>query len=92
MDTRFRGFLAENDLEAPYSNYFPRVSRYDGGGFLDKACRVHSVIIIETLALKWRVHKDFNPDLIHCFAIYGRLTPAILDAATAASVPVVLVQ
>ena len=82
---------AENDLEAPYSNYFPRVSRYDSGGFLDKACRVHSVIYNRNARTEMaRLIKDFNPDLIHCFAIYGRLTPAILDAATAASVPVVL--
>lgn len=37
-----------------------------------------------------RLIADFKPDIIHGFAIYVRLTPAILDAAREANVPVVL--
>jgi glycosyltransferase involved in cell wall biosynthesis len=37
-----------------------------------------------------RLIAEFKPDLIHAFAIYVRLTPAILDAAREAGVPVVL--
>ncbi|MEO0870528.1 MAG: glycosyltransferase, partial [Pseudomonadota bacterium] len=37
-----------------------------------------------------RVIADFKPDIVHAFAIYGRLTPSVLEAAKEAGVPAVL--
>ncbi|ANB35210.1 hypothetical protein M2324_002373 [Rhodovulum sulfidophilum] len=37
-----------------------------------------------------RMIETLRPDIVHAFAIYVRLTPAILDAAREAGVPVVL--
>lgn len=37
-----------------------------------------------------RMIKRFRPDIVHAFAVYVRLTPAILEAAREAGLPVVL--
>jgi len=82
---------AEDGLDAPYADYFPQVDHYGEGGLISKAARVPSVIYNrKARAAMARLIADFRPDIIHGFAIYGRLTPAILDAARAAKVPVVL--
>lgn len=82
---------AEDGLDAPEARYFPQVPHYASGGLLSKAVRVPSVIYNrDARARMAQLIADFRPDLIHGFAIYGRLTPAILDAARAAKVPVVL--
>lgn len=82
---------AEEGCDAPYAEDFPEVAYYAEGGALAKAARVPSVIYNRKARDGFaRVIADFKPDIIHCFAIYGRLTPSILDAAREAGVPVVL--
>lgn len=82
---------SEPGLEVPESSYFPASPDYKKGGLLMKAFRlpkmIYNHVARDSLA---RLIKDFKPDLIHAFAIYVRLTPAVLDAARAAGVPVVL--
>ncbi|MEF8752361.1 MAG: glycosyltransferase [Accumulibacter sp.] len=82
---------AEEGLDAPQGSFFPHVPHYASGSLLSKAARVPSVIYNrDARARMARLIAEFRPDLIHGFAIYGRLTPSILDAARAAGVPVVL--
>jgi len=82
---------AEDGLVSPQARYFPQVPHYASGGLLSRAARVPSVIYNrDARARMAQLIADFRPDLVHGFAIYGRLTPAILDAARAARVPVVL--
>ncbi|WP_323754011.1 glycosyltransferase [Marinobacter sp.] len=82
---------AEDGLEAPEAGYYPEVPHYSAGGLIAKVGRVPSVVYNkdarESMA---RLIEDFRPDIVHAFAIYGRLTPSILDAAREANVPVVL--
>jgi len=82
---------AEPGLDRPYSDQFPDVAHYAEGGLVRKAFRVPGVIYNRDAAERMaHVIADFKPDLVHGFAIYGRLTPSILDAAREAGVPVVL--
>lgn len=82
---------AEDGIDAPYSAHFPRVARYNEGGLLAKIGRVPAVIYNHDARRRMRhLLADFKPDVLHAFAIYGRLTPSILDAARLAGVPVVL--
>ncbi len=82
---------AEEGLETPWAKYFPEVEDFREGGTLSKAARVPSTIYNRKARDAFaRLIADFKPDIIHAFAIYVRLTPAILDAARAAKVPVVL--
>lgn len=82
---------AEDGLDAPHAAYYPPVAHYSSGGLLAKAVRVPSVIYNrDARAAMTRLIADFRPDIVHGFAIYGRLTPAILDSARTAGVPVVL--
>lgn len=89
--TLARFSCAEDGLDVAQGRYFPSVPHYASGGLLSKASRVPSVIYNrDARARMAQLIADFRPDLIHGFAIYGRLTPAILDAARSAKVPVVL--
>tara|TARA_R100000935_G_scaffold11588_1_gene23246 strand:+ start:9201 stop:10415 length:1215 start_codon:yes stop_codon:yes gene_type:complete len=82
---------AEDGLDTPQAAYFPQVEHYAKGSILAKAVRVPSVIYNRgARAAMVQLIADFQPDIVHAFAIYGRLTPAILDAARSANVPVVL--
>ncbi|MEM6907576.1 MAG: glycosyltransferase [Pseudomonadota bacterium] len=82
---------AEDDLNVPYAEHFPEVEHYADGGLLSKIRRVPSVIynrdardgFAKTIA-------EFEPDIVHGFAIYGRLTPAIFDAAKASNIPTIV--
>ncbi len=81
----------EPGLDVPSAKYFPHAAEYRQGNLLTRAVRMPRIIYNrearDSLA---RLIHDFKPDLIHAFAIYVRLTPAILDAARQAGVPVVL--
>lgn len=82
---------AEQGLEAPDSDLFPTAADYRSGSLLKRAVKLPKMIYNrEAKAAFARMIERFRPDIIHAFAIYVRLTPAILDAAREAGVPVVL--
>lgn len=81
----------EENLESSYSAKFPVVEHYSSGGLINKVARVPQVIYNRhARASMAEILEDFRPDIVHAFAIYGRLTPSILEAANAAKVPTVL--
>lgn len=82
---------AEPGLEVQGADLFPAVPRFDEGGMLAKLARLPSIIYNRDARARFaEMITRFRPDIIHAFAIYGRLTPSILDAARDAGVPVVL--
>lgn len=82
---------AEEGVTDPQAAYFPKVDHYASGGLLAKAARIPRVIYNrDARDAMARLIADFRPDLVHGFAVYGRLTPAVLQAARDAGVPVVL--
>lgn len=85
-------FSAKNDaVESPWREYFPAVASYSEGGLLSKAINFPSMVYNRAAKQAMaRLIEDFKPDIVHVFAIYVQLTPAILDAAREAGVPVVM--
>lgn len=82
---------AENGVKAPQAGYFPPAADYQSGALLSRAVRLPEIIYNRAARdAMARLIADFKPDLVHGFAIYVKLTPAILDAAREAGVPVVL--
>lgn len=82
---------AEDGLDVRFAHAFPSVPHFNNGGVFRKALRVPSVIYNRDARKRMaRVIDDFKPDVVHGFAVYGKLTPSILDAAREANVPVVL--
>jgi glycosyltransferase involved in cell wall biosynthesis len=82
---------AEEGLHARYSEHFPKVAHFSEGNLLAKSFRVPSIVYNRaSRAGMTKVLQDFRPDILHCFAIYGRMTPSILDAAREAGVPTVM--
>lgn len=85
-------FSAHDDaLDSAWKDYFPHVASYSKGGLLSKAINFPSMIYNRNAKRAMaRLIEDFKPEIIHAFAIYIQLTPAILDAAREAKVPVVM--
>ena len=81
----------EEGNENEWKDYFPPEVRYDQDNLVRRVGRIGSMIYNRTAKEEFaRLIRDFKPDLIHAFSIYVRLTPAILDAARKAKIPVVM--
>lgn len=82
---------AEDGLDVPNSDLFPIAADYSGSGLFARAAQLPKAIYNrDAKAAFARMIERFQPDVIHAFAVYVRLTPSILEAAREAGVPVVL--
>ena len=82
---------AEEGIDAPLANHFPTVRHYADGGLAAKIVRIPSIIYNREASQRMTdALEAFRPDIVHAFAIYGRLTPSILDAIKVWGIPVVL--
>lgn len=82
---------AQDGLDAPYADQFPKPAEYQSGSLLFRAMQLPKMIYNrEAKTAFTKVISEFKPDVIHAFAIYVKLTPSILDAANEAGVPVVI--
>lgn len=79
---RSRFSAAEDGLEAPHADLFPEAADYRHGSIAARAARLPAMIYNTRARDAFaRMIETFRPDIVHAFAIYVRLTPAILDAA-----------
>lgn len=82
---------SDKKIKSHWSKYFPPVARYKQGGLLAKVRNFGGMVYNRSAKHAMaRLIADFKPDIVHAFAIYVQLTPAILDAAREANVPVVM--
>ncbi|EEW24560.1 glycosyltransferase [Rhodobacter ferrooxidans] len=82
---------AEPGLDAAGVEFFPEAVDYRNGGIIKRVLNFPGMIYNRgAKAAMARRISEFCPDIVHAFAIYVRLTPAILEAAKEAGVPVVL--
>ncbi len=81
----------EEGLSTAWSRYYPVAGEHRDlgliGGIAGFPSMVYSKKAKHSMA---RVIDDFEPDIVHAFAIYVKLTPSVLDAATAAGIPIVM--
>lgn len=81
----------EDGLPEGIGEDFPPVENFREGNALQKALKLPRIIYNRAAKAAFaRRIKAFRPDVVHCFAIYGLLTPSILEAAREAGVPVAL--
>ncbi len=81
----------DDEVVTPWRDYFPPAASHKEGGILSKVVNFPRMVYNRPAKQEMaRLIKDFKPDIIHAFAIYVELTPAILDAAHDAGVPVVM--
>ncbi|PKM88971.1 hypothetical protein CVU83_00825 [Candidatus Falkowbacteria bacterium HGW-Falkowbacteria-2] len=79
------------NLPSPDSRYFSKQVDLHVSSLIKKV-KIASKIIYNTEAKQKfsSLLADFKPDLIHCHNIYHQLSPSILEAATAAKIPVAM--
>lgn len=83
--------LSEPDLDNKWSSFYPSATDYKNGKFVEKVIGFPKLIYNKEAKSAFAdLIVEFKPDLIHVFAIYVGLTPAILDAAREHKVPVVM--
>lgn len=81
----------DQSAETIWKKYFPPTVKYKEGNQISKIINFDKMIYNRSAKSEMaRLIQDFKPDLIHVFAIYIQLTPAILDAAREAGIPVVM--
>jgi glycosyltransferase involved in cell wall biosynthesis len=84
-------YLASDDAaaETPWKKYFPKSIDYTSNKARAIAQFPRLVYSLRSKAAAKKIVADFQPDLVHCFAIYTKLTPAILDVFESKKIPVV---
>lgn len=84
--------LDDRNLESPHSSFFVSSQDYRGdGGKLRKLKSAAAFVHSSEAARKMGELIDCTrPELVHCHNIYHQLTPSIIGAAKARSVPVLL--
>lgn len=81
----------EEGIKVPNSDLFPSPADYKNGGLLRRLRQVPKAIYNrDAKAAFASMIERFKPDVVHAFAVYVRLTPAILEAAREAGIPVAL--
>ena len=79
------------NVNSEWSGYFPEATNYKDGGLVQKVVGLPKMIYSNDAKDSFvKLIDDFKPDLIHVFAIYIGLTPAILDAGKEKNVPIVM--
>jgi glycosyltransferase involved in cell wall biosynthesis len=80
---------SEEGADTPWREYFPDTVDYRKrplGAIAGFRRLIYSTASKQSAR---RILSDFKPDIVHCFAIYTKLTPSILDAFREEGVPVV---
>jgi glycosyltransferase involved in cell wall biosynthesis len=76
---------------SPWSSYFVKAPDYAHGALIKRISQFGQMVYsFDAKAKAAKLIRDFKPDIVHAFAIYVKLTPAILDACREAGVPVVM--
>lgn len=76
----------QDNLETPWSDYFPAGANFDAPSITDVANYVYSKAAKKNIS---RLLQEFNPDIVHCHIYYGKLTASILPEIKAKGVPLV---
>jgi len=84
-------FLTCDDdaADTQWKEYFPRAVDYKGNKLRAISRFPQLVYSTKSKAAARKITADFKPDLVHCFAIYTKLTPSILDVFREKNIPVV---
>lgn len=81
----------QTDEDVVGADFFVKAPDYQSSPVLDKIRNLPKFIYNRTAKERMSaLIADFKPDVVHTFAIYVRLTPAVLEAAKEHGVPVAL--
>jgi glycosyltransferase involved in cell wall biosynthesis len=81
----------ERNSATEHSAWFPRVSDYSTAGGIGLMRSALDVVYSNSVGRAFAAFlDDFQPDVVHCHNIYGRLTTAVLDEAKQRRIPIVM--
>lgn len=87
-------FFSTSDVRnkpSDYSHYFVNAPNYKSGGLINKIAAIGKIVYsFEAKTKLKQLIEDFNPDIVHVFAMFTHLSPSILEACHEAGVPVVM--
>lgn len=90
-ETAFIATQSDRSRDAAWVNYFPPATNYKSGSLLGRVIRFGGLVYSKPAKISMeKIIRDFQPDIVHAFAIYNGLTPSILDACREAGVPIVM--
>jgi glycosyltransferase involved in cell wall biosynthesis len=81
----------EQNEESAAGDLFPTVPDTQRAGLVNQVCSAAGHVYAPAIGRAFGAFLDrFQPDIVHCHNIYGRLTTAVLDQARQRGVPAVL--
>lgn len=90
-DVAYFSTTHDQNLPSEYSSYFVCPPQYRSKNVWKRLIGI--VDIIYSVKAKRQFQKllsDFNPDIVHIFAMFTHISPSILEACSSAHIPVVL--
>lgn len=83
--------VCEDGVDSKWKDYFPDSNDYKSGSMFKRVIAFPKMVYsFEAKKKTTQLIEDFKPDIVHAFATYVKLTPAIFDACKDAGVPVVV--
>jgi glycosyltransferase involved in cell wall biosynthesis len=81
----------DKNINSPWKKYFPKTVDYKNSSIVQGIVQIKDMIYSNSAKENFKkLLEDFQPDLVHVFAIYVRLTPSILDACSELEIPVIM--
>jgi glycosyltransferase involved in cell wall biosynthesis len=81
----------DENIKSEWVNYFPKTADYNSTNLLSNLLSFRKMIYSKEAKKKFKeLLIDFQPDIVHVFAIYVRLTPSILEACSELNIPIVM--
>ncbi len=74
-----------------WKKYFPRIKSHKEGNIISRISRIKDMIYSSKAKENFsKLINEFQPDIVHVFAVYISLTPSVLDACKEANIPLVM--
>jgi glycosyltransferase involved in cell wall biosynthesis len=90
-DVAYFSSASVQDPSSEWKQYFPQPADYERGSLLKRVASFPDMVYNRDAKKAFsQLIRTWNPDIIHAFSVYVKLTPSILDAAREAAVPIVI--
>lgn len=90
-DVAYFSTTSDENQPSQFSGYFVEPPNYTQGSLLKRSLGIGRMVYSQEAKRNFRLLlEDFQPDLVHVFAIQTHISPSILDVCTEMNVPVVM--
>ncbi len=83
--------LSEKNQQSGFSQYFVNAPDFKAGNVAKRISAIGQIVYSQSAKDSFKLLlRDFQPDVVHVFAIFTHLSPSVLDACRESRIPVVM--